>query len=852
MIPSGSSNISMSVIEYLPGGSLEDLLQMKAPLPVDDAVRIALDICEALEKVHDRGIVHGDLKPANILFAADGARVELGGAELHSGMDHVSEQAPARSRHTPTGQAGAMLPYMPPEQLDGQRDDPRSDLYALGAILYRMLTGRPYLDFDPSDTPDTEDQNIQRIRHEQPQPPSTHNPRVPRWLDDLLVKVLAKEPKDRHASAGSLRTALLGPESEPVAPRLAPEADPGTASSADHVRSTGPRRFRPPTSAQRSVGEDPVKEGADAAMGTGRRARTIRWLTVLLLCLFLLFVVLVAILAPRLYRGDFAPAPVTSQVEDQVGLLMEQAGEAFTRGDLDLAEEKCREVLNILPDHIGAEELLEWIQFERESHTTYADAAAFQFIGEYEAALQRYSELEEQRAGYRDVSQRIEECRQEILKEEIFASAEADYAAGLREEALARYESLRQLDPGYEAPILTERLYTLHLELGRALLLEEPPEASVVPMALDHFNLALTYKPRDSAARREQAIALSFLAGQEHYQAERWSGAIDELQSVYDQRPGCLGGLAAQMLYEATISLGDVYLGGGGLDCARAYTLYSQALELQVPSKSVAQQRMRDTFFVCIGPSITPSDTPSPSVTTSTDWATRWAARQTPPGTPSLAPTTSTDWATRWAAQRTPPPAATPWNLRALHNQIIFLSSESPSGGENPEVWVMDPDGGNRRYLGDYETYEGQLAALRDEYAHSPDGRYRVYTNESAQLAMISPDGSVRQLTHFDGVCYDPAWSPDGSRIAFTSNENGEQGGDDIWVMDPDGAHVQWLTKGTWEWDKHPSWSPDSRRIAFWSNRNGLMQIYVMDSEGQYQTNISQSQSYEWDPLWIR
>lgn len=167
----------------------------------------------------------------------------------------------------------------------------------------------------------------------------------------------------------------------------------------------------------------------------------------------------------------------------------------------------------------------------------------------------------------------------------------------------------------------------------------------------------------------------------------------------------------------------------------------------------------------------------------------------------------------------------------------------------------MSPDGSNRRLLGPFEVYEDQYKALEWQYTLSPDGRYRAYTNARNQIAIELPpsnewpNGTSHQLTQFTGLCYSPAWSPDGGRIVFVSDENE---GDDIWVMSADGTNPRWLTRNNWEWEKHPAWSPDSQRIVFWSNRNGLAQIYVMDAEGRNQTNISQSQNNEWDPLWIR
>jgi eukaryotic-like serine/threonine-protein kinase len=198
------------VMELMPGGSLEASLQERGVLPVDEAVRIAADACEGLACAHEEGVVHCDLKPANILLDKKG-RAKV----ADFGIAHISEQALTRSWHTPSGFVAGTLPYMSPEQVDGVRDDPRVDVYAMGALLYRMLTGRTYLDFDERETPRAQVENVQRICGQDPKPPSAHNRHVPPWLDQVTLKALAKRPEARFATAQEMHTELLH-SSEPV------------------------------------------------------------------------------------------------------------------------------------------------------------------------------------------------------------------------------------------------------------------------------------------------------------------------------------------------------------------------------------------------------------------------------------------------------------------------------------------------------------------------------------------------------------------------------------------------------------------------------------------------------------
>jgi serine/threonine protein kinase len=192
------------VMECMAGDSLEARLRERGPLPVDEAVRVAAEVCEGLDLAHKRGIVHCDLKPANILFDKSGhAKV------ADFGIAHISEEVLTRTWRTPQGFVAGTLPYMSPEQADGVRDDPRVDVYATGAVLYRMLTGRLYLEFDQRETPGATADNVHRIRHQTPTRPGAYERRVPAWVDTVVLKALAKHPEARYNSAGELRAALL-------------------------------------------------------------------------------------------------------------------------------------------------------------------------------------------------------------------------------------------------------------------------------------------------------------------------------------------------------------------------------------------------------------------------------------------------------------------------------------------------------------------------------------------------------------------------------------------------------------------------------------------------------------------
>ena len=183
--------------EFLEGGTLADVLQQAEEhrLPLDQALRIADQVCHALEHAHGRGIIHRDLKPGNVWLTSDGI-AKLGDFGLAVAID--------RSRVTQAGMMMGTVAYMPPEFAvgGGREADARSDLYSLGAMLYEMVAGRP--PFLGDDAVSVISQHINTA----PVAPSWHNEEVPRALEALIMRLLAKAPEERPESAAAVREAL--------------------------------------------------------------------------------------------------------------------------------------------------------------------------------------------------------------------------------------------------------------------------------------------------------------------------------------------------------------------------------------------------------------------------------------------------------------------------------------------------------------------------------------------------------------------------------------------------------------------------------------------------------------------
>jgi len=196
--------VDFLVMEYLEGESLASRLA-KGPLAADELLRIAVQVADALEKAHRSGIIHRDLKPGNIMLTREGAKLlDFGLAKA----DQVLGGGDATMSPTlgqPLTAAGTILgtyQYMAPEQLEGKEVDARTDIYAFGAVLYEMATGRRV--FEASSPASL----IGAIMHEKPQRASATRPMTPPALDRVIETCLAKDPDARWQTAHDVKLQL--------------------------------------------------------------------------------------------------------------------------------------------------------------------------------------------------------------------------------------------------------------------------------------------------------------------------------------------------------------------------------------------------------------------------------------------------------------------------------------------------------------------------------------------------------------------------------------------------------------------------------------------------------------------
>lgn len=176
------------VMEWAPGRLLRSILAEEGRLPQERAIRIALGILEALEYIHSHGIVHRDLKPENTMVD-DEDHVKL----IDFGI--ASKHGARRLTYTGVSPALGTPDYIAPEQVQGNRGDQRSDLYAMGVMLYEMVTGSvPFSGPSPLAV-----MNERLIRH--PLPPREADPTISPQLQEVLYRALEREPRNRYANA---------------------------------------------------------------------------------------------------------------------------------------------------------------------------------------------------------------------------------------------------------------------------------------------------------------------------------------------------------------------------------------------------------------------------------------------------------------------------------------------------------------------------------------------------------------------------------------------------------------------------------------------------------------------------
>jgi serine/threonine protein kinase len=290
----GIHYIAMS---YITGRSLDQLLNEEGPLPLDRATAILHQVAAALDFAHGNGLVHRDIKPANIL---------VGRGDHATLTDFGLVKAAAGTSLTRSGIVVGSPPYMAPEQVRGLEVGPAADRYALGIVLYEMLSGRtPFV----GDTPTVLHAHV----YDSPPPLHQLNRKVPREADGVLRRALAKQPQYRFRSAEEMVVALEGVRQAVKTVRRKRSAAPAA------VPTKAPARLAPPPTPASDPTKvmRPAKAAVDgrAAPAPIRRRQRVRWVWLLVA---LLVVTAGSVLAWRLGGGSDVPSVPGQATEELV------------------------------------------------------------------------------------------------------------------------------------------------------------------------------------------------------------------------------------------------------------------------------------------------------------------------------------------------------------------------------------------------------------------------------------------------------------------------------------------------------------------------------------------------------
>ncbi|MBB6675525.1 Stk1 family PASTA domain-containing Ser/Thr kinase [Cohnella nanjingensis] len=306
------------IMEYVDGANLNEIIRDRAPLPAAEAVRIASQICDALDHAHHSQIIHRDIKPHNILIGNNG-RVKV--------TDFGIARAVTSSTITQTGSVVGSVHYFSPEHAKGVTTGEKSDIYSLGIVLYQMLTGRlPFLGESPISV---------ALKHLQEpfEEPRLVNPSIPQSVENIILRAMRKNPQERYSSAKEMLADL---ETSLQPQRLnEPRAQfGGDADDEEHTRVIPAIRPNMGTSGDETI----VKKGSEGERWDEQEPakRKKRW--VLPTVFGILAAVLIGILVWAVFalKGQLSPSDV--QVPTVVGETLEAARVKLEGAGLKVAD----------------------------------------------------------------------------------------------------------------------------------------------------------------------------------------------------------------------------------------------------------------------------------------------------------------------------------------------------------------------------------------------------------------------------------------------------------------------------------------------------------------------------------
>jgi len=563
------------VMEYADEGTVADLLQREGQLPVLWAMELSLAVAQALEVVHAEGILHGDIKPSNIMLVStqDGVKAKL--------ADFGLSQVVGQAKTDQAAFSGSIL-YSAPEQMCGAAMDRRADVYALGAVLYEMLAGQP--PFPYTGKPEDVEHMIRSKLEGLPAPPSQHNSDVSPVVDVLVLKALSKTPDERYPDARSFEQAL-------------------------HQAIEAHQAWQERVQAAYAQGVEHEQRGEwEQAIACYE-----------------------AVLAEQPRHAEARGRLDHAQEQRDWKALYSEGLQACDRGEWTEAEKILSQVVAYDQDYAGGEAAVNLQEARRQSElaSMYREAKGCEAEERWSEAVGLYLKILTEVSDYEDVSARLANAIEQQKRQTLYNKARERLANQDWTEAVKTLQELERLKPNYKdsATLLAEARRQRHLDelytqatqalnsgewitaieaFSRVVQLEPEYkdaatkraiaerqkhlaslyEQAIAGMAAEDWSavaarlqeireIAPSYRDVDrllEEALQKQHIADLYQEGVRLYEEEEWEQAIQRLEQVHQLQPGYRDG--EQRLEEAR-------------KAQHVYALYAQARQFEVDGKWV-------------------------------------------------------------------------------------------------------------------------------------------------------------------------------------------------------------------------------------------------------------------------